>query len=132
MCITLGYISLTLAQPSPKSRNEIAPIVANLAASAESGKDNKARKSISNKPFEVCIIGAGAAGLFTAMIFDYLNERFKINVKYEILECNSEDRLGGRLFTHYFRKEDVPAPHGDHDYYDVGAMRFPGVITMGR
>ena len=60
------------------------------------------------------------------MIFDYLNEHFKVNVEYEILECNKEERLGGRLYTHYFSKETDDS----HDYYDVGAMRFPDIPVM--
>ena len=77
-------------------------------------------------PFKVAIIGAGVAGLFTAMIFDHLNEKFKVNVDYEILECNTEKRLGGRLFTHYFGEETDES----HLYYDVGAMRFPDIPVM--
>ena len=57
------------------------------------------------------------------MIFDYLNERFETNVEYEIMECNGEGRLGGRLYTHHFSDTE-------HDYYDVGAMRFPDIPTM--
>jgi protoporphyrinogen oxidase len=80
--------------------------------------------------FKVAIIGAGAAGLFTAMIFDYLNDRFPgLNVKYELLE-GEQERSGGRLFTYKFPQQtDQPKP-GPHDYYDVGAMRFPDVKTM--
>jgi hypothetical protein len=71
------------------------------------------------------IIGAGAAGLFTAMIFDYLNTTVKgANIKYEIFEAeNLEKRLGGRLFTHNFELLDPDDPK--HNYFDVGAMRFP-------
>lgn len=66
----------------------------------------------------VCIVGAGIAGLFIAMILDSL----KISgLEYDILEAS--DRTGGRLYTHYF--SDV-----SHDYYDVGAMRFPDIGIM--
>lgn len=61
--------------------------------------------------------------MFTAMIFDYLNDKYKTNVEYEIMECNNQSRLGGRLYTHYFSD-------AEHDYYDVGAMRFPDIPTM--
>ncbi|KAH7303409.1 hypothetical protein B0I35DRAFT_472320 [Stachybotrys elegans] len=61
--------------------------------------------------FKVGIIGAGVAGLFTALVLDAINDA--------ILEAAGEDRFGGRLYTHRFSEEDV------HDYYDVGAMRFP-------
>lgn len=95
---------------------------------------------------KVCIIGAGAAGLFTAMILDWLKEKGKrrklpeLNISYDILEANSEDRLGGRLYTYKFppttvytsgqrKKKYTP---GDYDYYDVGAMRFPDIPIMKR
>ncbi len=48
----------------------------------------------------VCIIGAGAAGLYAAIILDYLG------IKYEILEASG--RHGGRLYTHQFNKLDGP------------------------
>ncbi len=60
------------------------------------------------------------------MIFDYLNEHFDVNVQYEIIECNKEERLGGRLYTHYFSEETDES----HDYFDVGAMRFPKIPVM--
>ena len=53
----------------------------------------------------VCIIGAGAAGLYTAMIFESLG------VKYQIVEANKKERLGGRLFTYKF------PDGGDYDYF---------------
>ena len=82
----------------------------------------------------VCIIGAGAAGLFTAMLFDYLNisniPGFHVN--YDIFEARAEKDpasgrfgTGGRLFTYNFSD-------GPHDYYDVGAMRFPDNPVMRR
>jgi cation diffusion facilitator CzcD-associated flavoprotein CzcO len=48
----------------------------------------------------VCIIGAGVAGLYTAMMLDFLG------IKYEILEAS--ERHGGRLYTHHFNKLDGP------------------------
>ncbi|KAI0467097.1 hypothetical protein F4859DRAFT_495118 [Xylaria cf. heliscus] len=81
------------------------------------------------------IVGAGAAGLFTAMVLDYLNAELSkrhggartLVFEYEILEANSFDRLGGRLFTYNFSGEGDP-----HNYYDVGAMRFPKTPVMKR
>ncbi|KIM73740.1 hypothetical protein PILCRDRAFT_719225 [Piloderma croceum F 1598] len=67
----------------------------------------------------VGIIGAGAAGLYTAMILDSLG------IKYEILEASG--RHGGRLYTYQFTKQQGP-----YQYYDVGAMRYPDVIFMKR
>lgn len=66
----------------------------------------------------ICIVGAGITGLFIAMILDSL----KIpGLEYDILEAS--DRSGGRIYSHYF--SDVP-----HDYYDIGAMRFPDIDIM--
>ncbi|KYK56461.1 putative l-amino acid oxidase protein [Drechmeria coniospora] len=71
-------------------------------------------------PRKVCIVGAGVAGLYIAMILDDL----KIpNLTYDILESNT--RVGGRLYTHHFSQEP-------HDYYDIGAMRYPKIPSMNR
>jgi hypothetical protein len=84
------------------------------------------------REIKVGIVGAGAAGLFTGLVFDYLNMRLhqnRTNLKfgYDILESTSADRLGGRLFTYSFGGE-----RDTHDYYDVGAMRFPDNPVMKR
>ncbi|RHZ66401.1 hypothetical protein CDV55_103203 [Aspergillus turcosus] len=69
---------------------------------------------------KVCIVGAGIAGLYIALILDDL----KIpNLSYEILEADS--RTGGRVYTHRFSTQP-------NDYYDVGAMRFPQIASMER
>ena len=65
--------------------------------------------------WRVSIIGAGTAGLYIAMILDDLQIP---GLKYDLLEAS--DRIGGRVYTHYFSKTS-------HDYYDIGAMRFPKV-----
>ncbi|KAL9567493.1 hypothetical protein ACKAV7_008443 [Fusarium commune] len=82
---------------------------------------------------EIGIFGAGVAGLFSAMVFDWLNEhpglKEELEIKYDILEAVAEDRLGGRLYTHQFSEGD---PVKTHDYYDVGAMRFPNNDIMKR
>jgi NADPH-dependent 2,4-dienoyl-CoA reductase/sulfur reductase-like enzyme len=81
-------------------------------------------------PTKVCIIGAGAAGLFTAMLFDYLNSTLSkvgFNVDYDIFEAGKE--VGGRLYTYPFTEITEQNPH---DYYDVGAMRFPNNPVMTR
>lgn len=81
---------------------------------------------------KVGIIGAGCAGLFTAMTIDWLNEKVSgLDISYEILEAASKDRLGGRLYTHRF-PGTAKHPAGPHDYYDVGAMRFPKIRIMDR
>lgn len=66
----------------------------------------------------VGIVGAGCAGLYAAMILQDLG------IKFELIE--GSDRVGGRVRTHRF------TPNGDHDYLDVGAMRFPRLWSMRR
>jgi phytoene dehydrogenase-like protein len=67
--------------------------------------------------FKVCIVGSGMAGLYSALILDHLG------IPYDILEAAS--RPGGRILTHYFSTKP-------HDYYDIGAMRFPKIPPMKR
>jgi len=67
--------------------------------------------------YRVAIIGAGVAGLRTAML---LQSR---HIPYKIFEAS--DRPGGRLFTYQFPSKPPNNPQGKHDYYDVGGMRFP-------
>jgi len=61
--------------------------------------------------FKVGIIGAGAAGLYAAVLLDSLE------IDYDILEAS--DRVGGRIFTHRFNEtawsQSTP---DDPDYYD--------------
>ena len=66
------------------------------------------------------------------LILDHLKEKFHLNVDVEILESNGPERLGGRLYTHYFDKKKEPDSPAPHDYYDVGAMRFPDSDVMAR
>ena len=89
---------------------------------------------------KVCIVGAGAAGLFTAMIFDWLKSKAgkeipDLNISYDIFEAN--DRLGGRLYTHRFEQpakghDAKEQKQEDHLYYDVAAMRYPEIPIMER
>lgn len=62
-----------------------------------------------------CIVGAGIAGLYTAMILK------ELGISFDLVEAS--DRAGGRLYTHKFSE----APH---DYYDVGAMRWAEFPVM--
>ncbi|KAB5547175.1 L-amino acid oxidase [Coniochaeta sp. 2T2.1] len=79
-------------------------------------------------PFKVGIIGAGAAGLYAAMLFDSLG------IDYDIHEAS--DRVGGRIFTYHFDQaawdKSTPNDPEYYDYYDVGAMRFPPMPYMDR
>ncbi|OBS26167.1 hypothetical protein FPOA_00109 [Fusarium poae] len=79
---------------------------------------------------KVGIVGAGISGLFTALLFDWLNDHPNLqgqglSIDYDIFEAAGVKRLGGRLYTHHFSTEE-------HDYYDVGAMRFPNNFVMTR
>lgn len=75
------------------------------------------------RPFILCIIGAGVAGLYIAMILDSL----KIpDLIYDIVEASP--RAGGRILTHHFES----TPPSPHDYFDVGAMRFPNIPSQQR
>ncbi|OAA47548.1 L-amino acid oxidase [Metarhizium rileyi] len=78
--------------------------------------------SVSNEldSHKVCIIGAGVAGLYIAMILDDLAIP---NLTYQIVEASP--RIGGRIYTHHFSNDK-------HDYYDVGAARFPYTQPMAR
>lgn len=69
------------------------------------------------KSFKFCIVGAGVAGLYLAMILS------KAGIPYDLLEAS--DRVGGRMYT----KDFTETPH---DYYDVGAMRYPKIPLMKR
>ncbi|KAI0697874.1 hypothetical protein BC835DRAFT_1305033 [Cytidiella melzeri] len=84
------------------------------------------RRATKDKP--VCIIGAGTAGLYTAMILESLD------IPCEIMEAS--DRVGGRVFTYHFgapKRSDVPENYDNtYDYFDVGAMRFPDSPFMKR
>ncbi|KAF2789884.1 amine oxidase [Melanomma pulvis-pyrius CBS 109.77] len=68
--------------------------------------------------FKIGIVGGGISGLYTAFILKHLG------IDYEILEANA-DRMGGRIYTHHFSEKA-------HDYYDIGAMRFPNSPIMAR
>ncbi|KAJ5372303.1 Amine oxidase [Penicillium concentricum] len=74
-----------------------------------------------NENTKVCIIGAGIAGLYLALILQDLEIP---NLSWDILEAN-RDRIGGRIYTHRFSE-------AHNDYYDVGAMRFPDIPIMSR
>jgi len=112
----IAKIQDTIDLLPPANFNKIIPIGNTLPAS---GSDTADRK------FKVGIVGAGSAGLFTAMLFDHLKAQFNLNVEYEILERNDESRVGGRLYTYHF-------PGDKHQYFDVGAMRFPNIAIMKR
>ncbi|KFX88596.1 hypothetical protein V490_07535 [Pseudogymnoascus sp. VKM F-3557] len=79
-------------------------------------------------PFKVGIIGAGAAGLYAAILLDSLG------IEYDLIEAS--DRVGGRIYTYRFNEtawsNSTPDDPDYYDYFDVGAMRFPGMDYMAR
>ncbi|KAG8866979.1 hypothetical protein FRB98_004428, partial [Tulasnella sp. 332] len=84
-------------------------------------------KAVDKEP-QVCILGAGAGGLYAAMMLKSLG------IPFEILEARN--RTGGRLYTHKFIKKDEKGDplldQPKHDYYDVGSMRYPKTNIMKR
>ena len=70
---------------------------------------------------KICIVGAGACGLYLALMLRYLGFS-----DLDMLE--SSDRVGGRCYTHKFTDD----AHCPHNYYDVGAMRIPDIDAMKR
>ncbi|KAJ3541739.1 hypothetical protein NM208_g2594 [Fusarium decemcellulare] len=85
-----------------------------------------------HRVINIGIVGAGAAGLFTALVLHNLNDELRkkslpLAFDYDMYEAAGPERVGGRLFTYNFGgAPDV------HDYYDVGAMRFPHNPVMKR
>ena len=69
----------------------------------------------------VCIIGAGAAGLYAAMLLVVAGVK-----NFVFLEAS--ERVGGRAYTFNF-PEDLDYPC-NHNYYDMGAMRIPCIPGM--
>lgn len=85
-------------------------------------EDDSPLKKVEN--LRVGIVGAGIAGLYTAWICQFLG------IDWHIFEANP-DRLGGRLYTYWFDEQLAQKPD-QHDYYDIGAMRYPYTPVMDR
>jgi len=102
-----SIIAITPVKPAPTEQPD---------GQNDQGVENK-RSLPKGSEITVGIVGAGCAGLYAAMILKTLR------IKFEILE--GSDRVGGRVYTHRF--SDAP-----HDYFDVGAMRFPRLWFMRR
>lgn len=90
---TLGRLSTLPVEP-------IQPLVSESIQAAD--------QDAGGGEIKVGIIGAGAAGLYAAMILDWLGP--ESGFTYEILEADPV-RVGGRLYTHKFPKGEV------NDYY---------------
>lgn len=70
-------------------------------------------KSPADVPLKVGIIGAGAGGLYTALLLDSLG------IDYDLLEASN--RVGGRIYTHRFNQtawlQSTPSNPDYYDYY---------------
>ena len=101
--VTRGYSSQAISSPREAYLREI------LARSEY--PDFPTTPTPSHVPFKVGIIGAGAGGLYTAVLLDSLG------IDYDILEAS--DRVGGRIFTHRFNETAWShSTPNDPDYYD--------------
>ncbi|KJZ74021.1 hypothetical protein HIM_06689 [Hirsutella minnesotensis 3608] len=120
--------SSTLQSSSAAPGDRRAEFINRILTQAPQHGDSRNLSSSSGEKLKVGIIGAGAAGLYAAVLLDTLD------IDYEILE--SSERIGGRIFTHRFDQKawdaSRPGQPDYYDYYDVGAMRIPGVPYMDR
>jgi heterodisulfide reductase subunit A-like polyferredoxin len=109
--VTKGYSSQATSSPREAYLREI------LAGSKY--PDFPTTPTPSDVPLKVGIIGAGAGGLYTALLLDSLG------IDYDILEAS--DRVGGRIFTHRFNEtawsQSTP---NDPDYYDYYVRAVKG------
>lgn len=60
-------------------------------------------------PLKVGVVGAGAAGLYAAILLDSLG------IDYDIYEAS--DRIGGRIYTYRFSESEDPEDPAYYDYY---------------
>ncbi|KIM41682.1 hypothetical protein M413DRAFT_444930 [Hebeloma cylindrosporum] len=118
------FVRQKLDELKKKKFNYKAQADANISSDTFSWSDLDASKHGLGQPppsdARVAIIGAGVAGLRTAMLLQ------QQGIPYKIFEAN--DGPGGRLFTYRF-PSDATSPPGKHDYYEVGGMRFPDNVA---
>jgi len=75
------------------------------------GNFSNYRPSPEQPAFKVGIVGAGIAGLYSAILLESLG------IDYEVLEANT--RIGGRIYTHRFdEKKWHQSKPGEPDYYN--------------
>ena len=77
----------------------------------------------------VGILGTGAAGLYSALLIDWLNDQLEsqkesFRFDYEILEVEPE-RVGGRMYTYRFKSGKK------YDYY-VSGLTLPSAARLIR
>ncbi|KLP07501.1 L-amino-acid oxidase [Fusarium fujikuroi] len=66
--------------------------------------------------YNVGIVGAGIAGLYTALLLQ--REGHSVHI------FEATNRIGGRVYTHYFTA-------AENQYYEAGAMRIPDIESHG-
>lgn len=101
-----------------KYNRQDGPNVAHLPPPDRSAPGSDARGDA--PPGRICIVGAGSAGLMTALCLQCVGF-----TNIDIYEASN--RVGGRIFTCKLDASSDP-----HNYYDVGAVRIPQVDTMFR
>ena len=114
----------------PRIQSEERPDVLKSPPKALRGFPKAKEPSATGTVPNIGIVGAGAAGLFTAMILKWLKahavdtDSQPFNYTCDIIEASSV--AGGRLNTHSFSdtQQDL--------YFDVGAMRYPKNDVMTR
>lgn len=66
--------------------------------------------AMSQTPLRVGIVGAGVAGLYSALLLKEQGHHVRI--------FEASNRVGGRIYTHRFNAQE-------HQYFEAGAMRLP-------
>jgi len=114
--------------------HSLAPVPPQKPDSYDQGSSSSsgatANAAVASGTMDIAIIGAGSAGMYSALLIKYLG----IDANVTIYEANRE-RTGGRIYTHYFDKDGSKQNPDDAnkttfnpafwDYVDMGAMRFP-------
>ena len=79
-----------------------------------------------DRPLKIGILGAGAAGLYAALMLQWLIDNVAdCDITYEILEASADQKhTGGRLHTRYFTDDPTSAPD---DYY-VSPFLYEAIV----
>lgn len=73
-------------------------------------------KAIMDESLNIGIVGAGIAGLYSALLLQREAKERSKNIRFKIFEVN--DRVGGRIYTYKFNEDE-------NQYFEAGAMRIP-------